>query len=94
MTETLAIPSELTIYQAPALHQALAAALQSSTALQLNLSQTSELDTAAIQVLIWAQREAQRLGKPLSIVEPNACVLGFLSLTGLSSALRFGEAQS
>ena len=83
MTHTLPVPEELTIYEAAALHQSLAAALLSPEPIQLDLSQVGEIDCAALQVLLWAQGEAQRLGRSLQLCAPSDAVCAYLALVGL-----------
>lgn len=91
MTPPLQQPDVLTIYEAAAFHQFLAGELETDTPLTLDLSGVSEIDTSALQILIWAQREALQRGKPLSLTRPSACVQAFLTLSGLDGELYFEE---
>lgn len=91
MTHSLQQPTVLTIYEAAAFHQFLAGELQTDAPLTLDLSGVSEIDTSALQILIWAQREALQRGKPLSLTRPSACVLEFMALSGLGRELYFEE---
>jgi ABC-type transporter Mla MlaB component len=91
MSEALVLPDELTIYEAAALHQNLSLALQSVEGIQADLSHIGEIDSAAVQVLIWAQREGERLGRPVRYLHPSDSVQGYLALLGLDGALRFAE---
>lgn len=94
MVHTLPVPEELTIYEAAALHQSLAAALMSPESILLDLSQVSEFDCAALQVLLWAQGEAKRLGRSLALCTPSEAVCAYLTLIGLdkTEALGWGGA--
>lgn len=91
MHDTMTLPEELTIYEAASLHQSLSLALQSPEGLRADLSRIAELDSAAAQVLIWAQHEGRRLDRPVVYLHPSAVVLEFLALLGLSDALTFAE---
>lgn len=82
---TLTLEGDLTIYEA-SLHKAmLQAALEQAGAegLELDLSQVSEIDTAGLQVLLLAQRESQRLLRPLIITGANAAVQETISFCHL-----------
>jgi anti-sigma B factor antagonist len=94
MSQILSLPDEITIYEAAMVHQTFSAALQSQQPLSVDLSAISEIDAAAVQVLIWAQREGARLGQQVSLIHPSACVLDYLALTGLGTALHFEEASA
>lgn len=91
MSQTLTLPDEVTIYEATALHQTLSAALLSPDGATADLSHIAEIDTAGIQVLIWAEREATRLGRPLALTRPSPVLIDALALLGLTGALHFME---
>lgn len=91
MSQTLTLPDEVTIYEATTLHQTLSAALLSPDGATADLSHVAEIDTAGIQVLIWAGREAARLGHPLVLTRPSPVLLDTLALLGLTGALHFAE---
>jgi len=88
MTYTLQIPEEMTIYQVVTLHQTLLAALLSHEALCLDLSRIGEMDTAGMQLLLWAQREGERLNKPVTLTHPSESVDRLACMLGLSTDLR------
>jgi len=80
----LVILEDMTIYNALEQKSRLVAALESGSGLELDLSQVIEMDTAGLQLLILAKREAARLGKQMSIVAHSPTVrqtLDFCSLT-------------
>lgn len=80
----LAIIEDLTIYNAAEQKSQLCEALAATDALELDLSQVAEIDTAGLQILILAKREATQLGKRLEIVAHSPAVsqtLDFCNLT-------------
>lgn len=81
----LAIQAEMTIYQAMEQKQQLIAALEATDALELDLSQVGEIDTAGLQLLLLAKREAGRLGKRLSIVAHSPAVRQTLDFCNLAA---------
>lgn len=87
MSQSLDLPEELTIYEAAALHQSLATALLSPEPLLLDLAQVQEIDSAALQVLLWAQAEAARQERTLTLRAPSEAVRAYLTLTGLDARL-------
>jgi len=81
----LALGQELTIYHAMELKQQLIEALDKADALELDLAQVTEMDTAGLQLLMLAKREAGRLDKQLAIVAHSPVVrqtLDFCNLAG------------
>lgn len=81
----LAISQELTIYHAMDQKQQLLDALARSEALELDLSQVAEMDTAGLQLLMLAKREAGRLNKPLAIVAHSPVVRQTLDFCNLAA---------
>lgn len=80
----LTILEDLTIYNAMEHKQKLLDALNAASHLELDLSQVGEIDTAGLQLLLLAKREAARLNKDLDIVahSPNVRqTLDFCNLT-------------
>lgn len=75
---------ELTIYTAAERKEQLMNLLNQSPALEINLAQVSELDTAGLQLLILAKMESQRRQVPLSIVGHSHAVRDVLELCNLS----------
>lgn len=81
----LAIAEDLTIYHAQEQKERMSAALETADGLELDLSQVGEIDTAGLQLLIFAKREAARLNKTLTIVAHSPAVhqtLDFCNLVG------------
>lgn len=81
----LAITQELTIYHAMEQKQQVIAALEASEGLELDLSQVAEMDTAGLQVLMLAKREAGRLNKHLAIVAHSPVVRQTLDYCNLAA---------
>jgi len=79
----LALTEELTIYHAAEQKQQLMAALAESSALELDLSQVPEIDTAGLQLLILAKLEAGRHDKRLAIVAHSPSVRQTLDFCNL-----------
>ena len=83
----LQIVGDMTIYTAADLQQQLLDALMTGAELEVDLSQVSELDTAGVQQLLLAAREAARLGKTLRLLAPNAVTREVLELYHLEASL-------
>lgn len=86
---TLKAQGELTIYHAAEAKAALHAALAGPGALELDLSGVSELDTAGVQVLLWAKREAAAQGVQLPFLHHSPEVLEVIDQLNLAGA--FGD---
>jgi anti-anti-sigma factor len=65
--------------------QQLMAALDDAEALELDLSQVAEMDTAGLQLLLLAKREAGRQNKHLSIVAHSPVVRQTLDFCNLAT---------
>ena len=76
----LRLDGELTIYRAAELKPVLLQAVQPGCLLELDLSDVTELDTAGVQLLLLAQRQAQALGGSLGVVQASAPVHEVLDL--------------
>ncbi len=87
--DTLKATGELTIYHAAEAKAAFQAALAAPDGLQLDLSGVAELDTAGIQVLLWAKREAQARGAQLPFLHHSPVVLEVIDQLSLAGA--FGD---
>ena len=70
----LAVAEDLTIYHALDLKQSLCNAIKEHGALELDLSQVGEIDTAGLQLLIFAKREAALAGKEIRITAHSRAV--------------------
>jgi anti-anti-sigma factor len=78
------VDGELTIVTVAAQNQRLQALLTGDAAVSVDLSGVTEVDTAGLQVLLLAVREAERVGVPLQFHSPSAPVRAVLDLTGLT----------
>lgn len=81
----LVIADDLSIYHAMEQKQQLIAALEAVDALELDLSQVAEIDSAGLQLLMLAKREAGRSGKRLSIVAHSPAVRQTLDFCNLAA---------
>jgi anti-sigma B factor antagonist len=84
----LAVDGELTIYRAAELKPALlaavrAAAASSANAAALDLSAVTEFDSAGLQLLLVARRDAERLGKTLRLSGASPAVRDVFALLGI-----------
>jgi anti-anti-sigma factor len=79
----LHIAGDMNIYTAAELKRQLLDALAAAEKLEVHLAQVSELDTAGLQQLLLARREAIRLGKRLRLVELSAAIREVLALCHL-----------
>lgn len=75
----------LTIYRAANLKTELMQALAQSDGLELDLSKVEEIDTAGLQLLILAKREAARLGKAVAIVAHSQAVREVIEFCQMAS---------
>lgn len=85
----LRIEGEMNIYRAEELKRALLEPLQPQTALEVNLSAVTELDTVGLQLLMLAKRTAQKQQGKLRLVGHSAAVLEVFDLLNL--AAYFGD---
>ena len=93
MSETAAargalnIEGELTIYTAAETTERITAALAADSALDIDLSQVGEIDSAGLQLLIMAQRAAKALGRDVALVNHSTAVRECLELCNMTAAL-------
>jgi anti-sigma B factor antagonist len=85
----LALSGNVTIYNALAQKEALLNALATTSKLELDLSQVSEMDTAGLQLLILLKKEAQRADKRVSIVAHSQVVSSLIDFCNM--ATDFGD---
>lgn len=76
---------ELTIYTAASIKSRFLDALSTQEAIELDLSQVTELDSAGLQLLLMAKREAERRNIELSFGQQSRAVVDVLDLCNLSS---------
>jgi len=85
MPTRLVINEDMTCYHAMALKDQLLEGLDCSDALELDLSQVAEIDTAGLQLLMLAKREAGSRNKPLSIVAHSPVVRQTIDFCNLAA---------
>lgn len=78
--DSVRLEGDLTIYTAAQLKEQVLAELTTRERLTLDLSAVSEIDTAGLQVLLLAGREALAAGKNFSIAQASGCVTEALQL--------------
>lgn len=82
MAHVFPLEDECTIYHVAAVQHALKDALAQHDAIELELSSVEEIDCAALQLLVWCCREAERLGKTVTFSHPSDAVRQLVVLTG------------
>ncbi|MBS1198307.1 MAG: anti-sigma factor antagonist [Proteobacteria bacterium] len=87
--QCLAINDDLTIYNAQTLKQKLVGAINKYKLIELDLSQVSQIDSAGLQLLIFAKRESTRLNKEIRIVAHSKAVQETIDFCNL--ATDFGD---
>ena len=81
----LAVEGEMTIYRAAELKPALLDAVRTQDMPALDLADVTEFDSAGVQLLLMARREAARLGKRLELRAASPAVRDAFALLGLTS---------
>lgn len=76
----IAIEGPMTIYEAAENKRALLEALGRGAELEIDLSEVSEMDTAGIQLLLLAKREAAKAKKRLHLTAHSAATLDAIDL--------------
>ena len=79
----IAIEGPMTIYEAAAHKRLLLEALGRVAELEVDLSRVSELDTAGLQLLLLAKREAARANKVVRLTAHSAATLDAIDLCRL-----------
>jgi len=82
----VAVDGELTIMTAAEQLDRLLGALRGSNGLRVDLSGVEDLDTAGLQVLLVARREADRLHLPFELGPAGEVVAAALAIAGLGAA--------
>lgn len=85
----ISIDGEMTIYTAAQTKENLLAAMAECHELEMNLAHVSEIDSAGLQLLALAKREAAEQNKPLHFVAHSQAVLDMLDLCNLAGV--FGD---
>ena len=83
------LAGELNIYHAAEAHRALLPLVCSGADTEADLSGLTEVDSAGMQVLLVAKREASRNGTPFRLANHSRAVLGVLDQLNLSAT--FGD---
>ena len=81
------IKGELSIFTAATLRQQLLDALETQPEVEVDLSEVSEMDSAGMQLMVAAKREAANRNKPLRFTGHSAAVFDVLELCDLSGHL-------
>lgn len=80
----LHVRGELTIYAAGAMRTALLDALAGAAELEIDLSGVTEIDTAGVQLLVAAKREALATGLPLRMSGHSVATVELIDLYELA----------
>lgn len=81
----VSLAGELTIYQAAAAKDRLLAALAEAREVEMDLAGLAEIDTAGLQLLLLAKREATAAGRSLALTGHSRPVVEILELYGLAA---------
>ena len=87
------VASDMTIYTAAELLQPLLAAARSGTECAVDLSQVGEIDSAGVQLLLLARREAAAAGARLHVSGASPAVREVLQMLRLDADLGLPGAQ-
>lgn len=79
----LKLDAELTIYTASELKEQLLAPLDTYEALELDLSEVAEIDSAGVQLILLLRREAARMGKSVRLGSASPAARDLLELYGI-----------
>jgi anti-sigma B factor antagonist len=84
----LTLGDELTIVTAAQTRDRIAPYLAAATDLELDLSEVTDVDTAGLQLLLVARREAERHGVTVTLADPSPVVQDMFEFTRLSAELQ------
>jgi len=84
----LDLDGELTIHTAAELWPRLLRELEANKTLRIGLADVTELDTAGLQLLLTARRDAERRGGAVEFADPSQPLLEALEIAALDGALR------
>ena len=88
------IEGDLTIQTAAEHKQLLLTAVDEAADVLVDLAGVSEFDTAGLQVLLLARREAIRRNRILEIADPSPAVIEVLAVAHLTAALDTGTDEA
>ena len=71
---------EMSIYNAASMKPHLIDTLEKCDQMEIDLSTVNEIDSAGLQLLLLAKREAGNLGKPLRLINHSQATLEILNL--------------
>lgn len=80
---TLRLDGELTIYRAAELKPLLLDTLRGAAVLEIDLAGVTDIDSAGVQLLMLARRQALAQGRALRLIAPSAAVVDVLELLDL-----------
>ena len=83
----IALAGEVTVFNASAIRDQLLGALNETGDLDVDLSQVSEIDTAGVQLILAAKREAAACNKTIRFSGCSDTVFDVMALLGLSAYL-------
>jgi anti-anti-sigma factor len=83
----VAIAGEFSIFTAAAVREQLLAALGAADEVEVDLSQVSEIDSAGIQLMVAAKREAAAHNRSVRFTCPSGAVSEILELCDLAGLL-------
>lgn len=83
----IALAGEVTVFNASAIRDQLLGALRETGDVDVDLSQVSEIDTAGVQLLLAAKREAEACNKTVHFSGCSDTVFDVMALLGLSAYL-------
>jgi anti-sigma B factor antagonist len=89
----LDLEGEVTIATAAETHQQILALLASGPDLEIGLSGVTELDTAGLQVLLFARQEADRREVSLAFGAPSPAAEDVMAIAGLDAGWRPADAD-
>lgn len=81
----LEIGGELTIYVAAELKEKIGALFSGEAAIEIDLSEVGEIDSAGLQLLLLAQRESAKQQKSIVFNNPSTAVLDCWRLCNVSA---------
>ena len=82
-SSTLRVTGEIDMSTAPTVHEAAINAIRVYTALDIDLSDVTFMDSAGLHVLLATQRRAERHGGYLRLLHPTPRVMRVLEVTGV-----------
>lgn len=88
-TVHMEIEGELSIFNAIAVRDRMLESIEKGDEIEVDLAKVDEIDSAGVQLMVAAKREATRRNKPLRFVGHSPAVLDIVDLCDLSG--HFGD---